>query len=61
MAKKKTSKKVVKKAVLRGKASISVNGKIYYRGDEIPAVEFQFMPKRVKAFCGVTEQEVKED
>jgi len=50
MADDKPKEKKEKMFVLVGKNAVSVNEKIYRRGDEIPESEYAELPKRVQAF-----------
>jgi len=50
MADDKNAAKKEKVFVLEGKRSISVNGVIYNRGDEVSESEYEAFPERVKSF-----------
>lgn len=55
-----SKKSANQKIILTKKASISVNGKVYHKGDEIPAKEYEKFPERVKAFCEAPASEIKD-
>ncbi len=59
MADDKNAAKKEKVFVLEGKRSISVNGVIYNRGDEVPESEYEEFPERVKAFFKVKRTQKK--